>query len=156
MYIRVYNETITFPYDPIQLRLDYPNVSFPLQFTDEILNQYNVYRVEYQELPAFDQRTQYAIHEESPTYENNKWVIRHIVLEKDQSAIDAYDEYNARSIRTIRDNHLNDSDWVVLKAYELGESVSEDWKTYRQALRDIPMQSNFPYDIVWPNNPGDL
>ena len=30
---------------------------------------------------------------------------------------------------------------------------TEDMRTYRQALRDIPKQSGFPYSIDWPTKP---
>ena len=42
-------------------------------------------------------------------------------------------------LRNIRNDILGQSDWVVIKEREEGGSVSNfaDWKTYRQALRDI-------------------
>ncbi len=30
---------------------------------------------------------------------------------------------------------------------------AEAWRTYRQALRDIPEQAGFPLDITWPVKP---
>ena len=32
-------------------------------------------------------------------------------------------------------------------------TMSSDWATYRQALRDVPSQSGFPHDITWPEKP---
>ena len=29
-----------------------------------------------------------------------------------------------------------------------------DWMAFRQALRDIPLQSGFPTNVVWPNEPA--
>lgn len=29
-----------------------------------------------------------------------------------------------------------------------------DWMAFRQALRDIPLQSGFPTNIVWPTEPA--
>jgi hypothetical protein len=29
-----------------------------------------------------------------------------------------------------------------------------DWMAFRQALRDIPLQSGFPANIVWPTEPA--
>ena len=42
-------------------------------------------------------------------------------------------------VREVRNKKLMQSDWVVIKEREEGGSVSNfaDWKTYRQALRDI-------------------
>ena len=48
-------------------------------------------------------------------------------------------EYGLEHFRMLRDAKLTESDWIVIKEREEGGSVSNfaDWKTYRQALRDI-------------------
>lgn len=33
-------------------------------------------------------------------------------------------------------------------------TMSDAMATYRQSLRDVPEQSGFPYDVVWPVNPA--
>ena len=35
----------------------------------------------------------------------------------------------------------------------LKNAVSGDWAKYRQALRDIPNQPGFPFEIEWPKKP---
>lgn len=30
-----------------------------------------------------------------------------------------------------------------------------DWATYRQALRDLPKQKGFPFNVEWPERPED-
>ena len=47
-----------------------------------------------------------------------------------------------RLLRVERDKRLANSDWVVTKALEGATSVSSEWKTYRQALRDLPASAN--------------
>ena len=32
-------------------------------------------------------------------------------------------------------------------------AATNEWAVYRQALRDIPTQAGFPYDVVWPVRP---
>lgn len=32
-------------------------------------------------------------------------------------------------------------------------AAKADWKTYRQALRDVPEQGSFPYAVEWPAPP---
>ena len=56
-------------------------------------------------------------------------------------------------VRGQRDSLLTKSDWVVTKSLETGGTVSDDWKTYRQALRDVPTQSD-PDNITWPTEPS--
>lgn len=56
-------------------------------------------------------------------------------------------------VRARRDALLSDTDWVVTKAVEAGSPVPENWKTYRQALRDITVQAD-PFNLVWPTSPS--
>ena len=46
-------------------------------------------------------------------------------------------------VRQKRNQLLNDSDWVIIKALETGVSF-DAWKLYRQKLRDLPQQKGFP------------
>ena len=50
--------------------------------------------------------------------------------------------------RTKRDTLLSESD-----IHALADRITDEWRTYRQALRDIPNQSGFPDDITWHNKP---
>jgi hypothetical protein len=54
-----------------------------------------------------------------------------------------------------RDLLLSRSDWTdTLSAKERLSSYSyQEWKDYRQALRDVPQQKNFPENIIWPIKP---
>ena len=40
-------------------------------------------------------------------------------------------------LRNLRNELLQESDWVVIKAQETNTAVPSDWITYRQKLRDI-------------------
>jgi hypothetical protein len=53
----------------------------------------------------------------------------------------------SREIRLIRDGLLSDTDKLGLTDRPL---MSEGWATYRQELRDITDQENFPYSVLWP------
>ena len=68
-----------------------------------------------------------------------------------------------RLLRVERDKRLTESDWVVTKATETGEAVSDTWKTYRQALRDLPASATPKLDslyeldltsVTWPTKPS--
>ena len=48
--------------------------------------------------------------------------------------------------RERRDKLLSETDYLALSDQTMPENV----KSYRQALRDIPEQSGFPYEINWP------
>ena len=55
----------------------------------------------------------------------------------------------ATAVRTDRDARLAATDWMGLSDV----TMSADWTTYRQALRDVPAQSGFPHTITWPTEP---
>lgn len=55
--------------------------------------------------------------------------------------------------RTKRDALLHESDWVILRWLERGAKPPAQWLAYRQALRDVPEQSGFPDEIIWPEKP---
>lgn len=57
------------------------------------------------------------------------------------------------SIREQRNKLLQETDWIVVKSNENGNPIPEEWKTYRQSLRDITNQLD-PDNIVWPIKPS--
>ena len=62
----------------------------------------------------------------------------------------------AAAVRAQRDELLTECDWVTIRAKELGQTVPEDWYTYRGDLRQVPEQSGFPYDVTWPTKPEQM
>ena len=59
------------------------------------------------------------------------------------------------SVGYIRKDLLQASDWTdTFSAVErLGQAKYQEWQTYRQALRDITLQANYPLDVIWPIAP---
>ena len=53
-------------------------------------------------------------------------------------------------IRELRDSLLAECDWTQLS--DSPQYTNNDWKTYRQSLRDITSQTN-PFSISWPAKP---
>ena len=41
-------------------------------------------------------------------------------------------------LREERNRRLAECDWIVTKNAEYGYNISKEWRTYRQALRDLP------------------
>ena len=56
----------------------------------------------------------------------------------------------AARVRSQRDEKLKTTDWMGMSDV----TMSADWATYRQALRDVPTQEGFPYTVTWPEEPG--
>ena len=72
-------------------------------------------------------------------------------------------KYPMKLLRDERDRLIAESDWRVIKAKETSTNIPTAWKTYRQALRDLPstqtpvLDSNSPVGIssvTWPTPPS--
>ena len=59
------------------------------------------------------------------------------------------------TVRIVRNNLLNETDWIIVKQLEMNGTVSTEWSNYRQALRDIPDQTGFPTNVNWPTKPTE-
>lgn len=75
--------------------------------------------------------------------------------ELSQSEIDS--EINSLwvSVRQRRNIELKECDWTQISDSPLSDEVKEQWKIYRQELRDITLQNN-PRNINWPTHPGQI
>jgi len=61
-----------------------------------------------------------------------------------------------QELRRKRDNLLKESDWNILSELEKGNTISDDWKNYRQALRDLPDGKDTVEkcnNATWPTKP---
>ena len=70
-----------------------------------------------------------------------------------------------KRLRFHRDKLLQACDWVVTKATETGVAETDAWKTYRQALRDLPSTQTPEMEaepttqlgiknVTWPTKPS--
>lgn len=57
----------------------------------------------------------------------------------------------AASARSKRDALLASTDWSQLA--DVPQPTKDKWAPYRQALRDVPTQTGFPANIIWPAAP---
>lgn len=53
----------------------------------------------------------------------------------------------------VRKELLTASDWTQLPDVSLSAEKKAEWAVYRQALRDITDQAEYPNDIQWPVQP---
>ena len=53
-------------------------------------------------------------------------------------------------VREKRDALLTKTDWMA----NSDVTMSDEWRTYRAALRDVPAQAGFPTSVTWPIEPS--
>jgi hypothetical protein len=141
--IKVINGVVS-QYSIKQLKADNPNVCFPKNISASILSSYDVYEYIDDAEPSYNEDT-HSINE-SYVYElDNKW-------HKTKTVVQLSEGVAARNIRRTRDSLIAQTDW--LGASDV--TMSTEWSTYRQALRDIPQQSGFPFNVTYPTNPNEI
>lgn len=58
-----------------------------------------------------------------------------------------------KAMRAKRDSKLRDCDWTQLPDVKLSVKKLNAWKSYRQALRDLPAETEDPLNPEWPVKP---
>ena len=56
-------------------------------------------------------------------------------------------------VRHDRNSRLTQCDWTQVDDTPLDNVAKAKWAAYRQALRDVPDQPGFPFNVVWPEQP---
>lgn len=61
----------------------------------------------------------------------------------------------ANEVNATIEQWLRNTAWAVASDdITITRGQRADWMTFRQALRDIPLQAGFPTNIVWPAEPA--
>lgn len=131
-----------------EFRSLHPNTSFPPQLTVELLDSFGAD-------PILNgpqaQPTRYQVAFRDGVEEiNGQWFTKFSVADMDADAVAALDAKHAELIRADRDARLANSDWTQVADAPVDQTA---WAAYRQALRDVPTQAGFPWDVTWPTEP---
>jgi hypothetical protein len=127
----------------------FSNVSFPASGpTDEFLAERGAVKVSL--FREHDRATQKLVPCD-PVVENGFAFIV-AVADKTAEEIAADVASKAAQVRAARDRALEACDWRVIRAAETGEPLDQEWAEYRQALRDLPSNPDFP-NVDLPHDP---
>lgn len=80
---------------------------------------------------------------------DGKWFTKYSVADMSDEAKAAVDSQQAQAVRETRNQKLAATDW----RYRRDVTTTPEWDAYCQALRDVPAQAGFPWDVQWPNQP---
>ena len=75
------------------------------------------------------------------------------IAEREAYARDVLPGIQLEELRRERDRRLAETDWIITMHKEKGTNIPAAWKTYRQALRDLPANTEDPANPVWPTKP---
>ncbi len=133
----------------------YPNISFPKPLTSYVIDTYGLEVIlegpRPQVTPPYETVVRQGIEEIK-----GKWFTKYVIgpIFTNQEDEDSYrlniDTQASESIRNTRDSLISKSDWMGCSDV----IMSDEWRQYRQELRDITTQKGFPHNINWPEEPG--
>lgn len=147
MHLRIINGTIEYPYTLLELRRDKYNVSFPQTIPDDILGEFDMYKV--MQTPKPNDYTK-NITEGTPQLIDGIYYQNWILEDSSEEEIQTKIEYKWVDVRTLRNELLLECDWRVLS--DTADNNKNGWIEYRQELRNITSQEN-PFNIIWPVQP---
>ena len=143
-----------------QVRSLYPNTSFPSQWTPALVEELGLDPVFESPTPTTT-RYQTAFKDGVEQDAQGRWLWKWSIgpvftdneeataAEQEAAYIARIDAEAAKAVRTTRDAKLAETDW----RFRSDMNPSQAWIDYCQALRDVPAQAGFPYDITWPSKP---
>ena len=149
MFVKITNGQAQANYTTADLKKDNPNVSFPVNISDKTLAKFNVYGVKEISAPNYNSRTHRLV-TQAPELIDGVWTVRRVAVAKDQLQIDNENASMASQVRSKRDSKLANSDWTQVLDAPVDRTA---WAAYRQALRDVPAQEGFPWNVTWPEQP---
>lgn len=164
----VNNEVVKFPYSLDDLRMEHPNVSFPSDPPESVLNAYSAHKVKYYPFPEYDHRTQKVVVSNSPVLISDEWSIRHDVINKTEAEIAAYDEAELKTLRQkildiidTKTNSLITYGWIfngnhVRLSIEDQINFEGEFNLIKDMISNgIPEINFFPVNYkVWTNDDG--
>ena len=132
-----------------QLRRDNPQTSFPKNIPDHVLADFDVYPLKETPKPTVDHTKNVA--EGVPVQQDGQWVQAWNVTDATAEEIAERTTNKSIQVRSERDQMLLETDWTQGK--DIPDNISQSFVAYRQALRDIPQQAVFPWNVNWPTQP---
>lgn len=130
-----------------EFRALFPSTSLPQQLTEALINELGG-DVVFEGPQAQPTRYQTAFADGVEEI-NGKWYTKYSTADMDDEAKAVLDTRQANAVRADRDARLAVTDW----RYRRDLTTTPEWDAYCQALRDIPTQEGFPWDVQWPTKP---
>lgn len=138
----------TYPYDLSHFKTDFPDTSPPDVWSDALLASIGIVPVTPTTRPEVTHEQ--ATVELPPQQINGVWTQVWQVIDRTEDDKAAMTAAQAEQVRAERDRRLVETDWWVTRAYEAQTQISTEQAAYRQALRDVPNQAGFPWNVTWP------
>lgn len=97
---------------------------------------------------------QYSYEETDPIQIDGRWQQQHIKTLHNETYRENITNAKMIDVRNERNKQLADSDWTQLVDSPLDDDQKSAWRNYRQALRNLTDQQQFPWIVTWPSKPS--
>lgn len=132
-----------------EFRAANPATSFPVDLSVEILDSFGADPVLEGPQPQLTRYQTAAM--QGVRRDGNAWITNWVAVDLAPDACAALDAHQAAAVRADRNASLAACDWTQLADAPVDTAA---WAAYRAALRDVPTQAGFPWEIQWPTPPG--
>jgi len=147
-----------------EVRRLFPNTSLPRVWSADVCNQLGidpVFESPAPEVTRYQTANKNGVTQDAkgnwvwawtigPTFTDNEEAT---AAEQEAAYVQRIDDEQATRIRADRDKRLAETDWTQLIDSPFSNDTNGVWQAYRQALRDVPAQAGFPWDVAWPKKP---
>jgi hypothetical protein len=153
MFIQINNgQPFGFAVAEENFRMLFPEVEFPKMFSPADVEPYGFGMYEFTQIPEVPRFKKLV--ETTPIKRDNgiyyqTWDFQDMTEEEKITSTEA----KATEVRRLRKYKLMECDWTQLPDIILSDEKKPEWLTYRQLLRDITQQFEFPWDVSWPISP---
>lgn len=131
----------------------FPNVSFPAILFPSDVEAFGYGMYDFTQVPQTLGRYEKAVEVEPIRDAGGYWRQQWAVVQQTPEEQLETDSRKQDEVRAQRSRLLMLCDWTQLDDAPVTNTEKAAWASYRQALRDVPSQPGFPWDVVWPQKP---
>lgn len=148
-YARVSNnQVVSYPLSQLDIQLRHPHISF---VRDHFVPPPG-YVVVHEVLPPDVDHTQNVV-PGAPELIQDVWTQTWQIVPASNAEIDDRCAQQMMRVRSQRDQLLRESDYTRMDDVPLTTEQKQAWAEYRQQLRDLSLQPNWPWQVTWPQKP---
>lgn len=133
----------------LDILAQHKHISFPSPMTDEIIEGLGYKKINEGTYPTTTPPYE-SLQQDGLKEINGEWYKDWTVVTATDEEKTVIDTNQAQIVRNVRNAYLVETDWAA--GSDL--TMSDEMKTYRQDLRDVPTQTGFPHSITWPTKPS--
>jgi hypothetical protein len=144
------NNPVGHPVDDGNFRALFPLTQFPLILTPASVENSGFALYEFSQIPKVENRYEKAVEGLPKKAEDGRYLQTWEIVPMNEEEKSKENLRKCAEVRHQRNIKLQRTDWTQLNDTNVDKTA---WKEYRKALRDVPSQAGFPWNVQWPEQP---